>query len=147
MLVETNERAPLAKIRVVLADDHQAMLARVRRVLPEAYEVVGVAANGSQAVEAVLTLNPDVLVIDISMPLLDGLQAARQMQKANCRTKIIFLTIHEDHDFLAAAFTAGALGYVTKARLSTDLVPAILEAMQGRAFISKFGPSDVTIHP
>ncbi len=140
MLVEINDRVPLAKIRVVLADDHQALLARVRRLLAEEYEVVGVVANGSQAVEAVLTLNPDVLVIDISMPVLDGLQAARQLQKAHCRTKVVFLTIHEDHDFVAAAFSAGAVGYVTKTCLSTDLVPAILGAMQGRTFVSSFTP-------
>jgi DNA-binding NarL/FixJ family response regulator len=140
LLVETNDRVPLAKIRVVLADDHQALLARVRRVLAEEYEVVGVVENGSQAVDAVRTLNPDVLVIDISMPVLDGLQAARQLQKANCRTKVVFLTIHEDHDFVAAAFSAGAVGYVTKACLSTDLVPAILGAMQGHTFVSRFTP-------
>ena len=147
MLADTNDRVSPAKIRVVLADDHQALLARVRRVLAEEYEVVGVAANGSQAVEAVLTLNPDVLVIDISMPVLDGLQAARQLQQANCRTKIVFLTIREDQDFVAAALSAGALGYVTKARLSTDLVPAILGAMQGRTFVSNFTPRKVTIQP
>jgi DNA-binding NarL/FixJ family response regulator len=147
LLAETNDRVPLAKIRVVLADDHQALLARVRGVLDEEYEVVGVVENGSQAVDAVLTLDPDVLVIDISMPVLDGLQAARQLQKANCRTKIVFLTIHEDNDFVTAAFGAGAVGYVIKACLSTDLVPAILEAMQGHTFVSRFGPSKVTIHP
>ena len=147
MLVETNDRAPVTKIRVVLADDHPALVARVRLLLGKEYEVVAVVENGSQAVDAVLTLNPDVLVIDISMPVLDGLQAARQLQKANCRTKILFLTIHEDHDFVAAAFSVGALGYVTKDRLSTDLVPAILEAMQGHTFVSRFGPNKVTIHP
>ena len=147
MLVETNDRAPVTKIRVVLADDHPALVARVRLLLGKEYEVVAVVENGSQAVDAVHTLNPDVLVIDISMPVLDGLQAARQLQKANCRTKILFLTIHEDHDFVAAALSAGALGYVIKARLSTDLVPAILETMQGHTFVSRFGPSKVTIHP
>jgi len=140
LLVETKDRVSLAKIRVVLADDHQALLARVRRLLAEEYDVVGVVENGSQAVDAVLTLNPDVLVIDVSMPVLDGLQAARQLQKAKSRARIVFLTIHEDEDFVAAAFSAGALGYVTKARLSADLVPAILEAMQGRTFVSKFTP-------
>jgi DNA-binding NarL/FixJ family response regulator len=147
LLVETNDRAPVTKIRVVLADDHPALVARVRLLLGKEYEVVAVVENGSQAVDAVHTLNPDVLVIDISMPVLDGLQAARQLQKANCRTKILFLTIHEDHDFVAAALSAGALGYVIKARLSTDLVPAILETMQGHTFVSRFGPSKVTIHP
>lgn len=126
------------KIRVVLADDHQALVARVRRVLADEYDVVGAVENGSQAVDAVLTLDPDILVIDISMPLLDGLQAARQLQKANCHARIVFLTIHEDNDFVAAALSAGALGYVIKAHLSTDLIPAIVEAMQGHTFVSRF---------
>jgi len=147
LLVETKDRVPVARIRVLLADDHQALIARVCRLLGEEYEVVGVVENGSQAVDAVRTLNPDVLVIDISMPVLDGLQAARQLQKANCRTKIVFLTIHEDHDFVTAALGAGAVGYVTKACLATDLIPAILEAMQGHTFVSRFSPSKVTIHP
>ncbi len=85
--------------------------------------------------------------MDISMPVLDGLQAARDLQKAKCRARIVFLTIHEDHDYVDAAFSAGAVGYVTKARLSTDLVPAILEAMQGHTFVSKFTPRKVTIQP
>jgi DNA-binding NarL/FixJ family response regulator len=84
-----------------------------------------------QAVNAVLTLNPDVLVIDISMPVLNGLQAAKQLQMANSRAKIIFLTIYEGRDFLDAAFSAGASGYVNKGRLSTDLIPTIHEAIQG----------------
>ena len=109
------------------------------RVLREC-DVVAAVEDGKQAVAAVLALDPDVLVMDISMPVLDGLQAARDLQKAKCRAKIVFLTIHEDHDYVDAAFSAGAVGYVTKARLSTDLVPAILEAMQGHTFVSKFTP-------
>jgi DNA-binding NarL/FixJ family response regulator len=124
------------KIRVVLADDHQQMMAIVRRTLGEGFEVVGVVEDGKQAVNAVLTLNPDALVIDISMPILNGLQAAKQLQTANCRTKIIFLSIYDGPDFLDAAFSAGASGYVTKARLSTDLIPAIHEAMSGQIFVS-----------
>ena len=124
------------KIRVVLADDHQQMIAIVRRTLGEGFEVVGVAEDGKQAVNAVLTLNPDALVIDISMPILNGLQAAKQLQTANCRTKIIFLSIYDGQDFLDAAFSAGASGYVTKARLSTDLIPAIHEAMLEPIFVS-----------
>jgi DNA-binding NarL/FixJ family response regulator len=126
----------VAKIRVVLADDHQQMIAIVRRTLGEEFEVVGAVEDGKQAVNAVLTLNPDALVIDISMPILNGLQAAKQLQTANCRTKIIFLSIYDGPDFLAAAFSAGASGYVTKARLSTDLIPAIHEAMLGHIFVS-----------
>jgi DNA-binding NarL/FixJ family response regulator len=69
-------------------------------------------------------LDPDALVIDISMPILNGLQAAKQLQTANCRTKIIFLGIYDGPDFPDAAFSAGAAGYITKPRLSTDLTPA-----------------------
>jgi DNA-binding NarL/FixJ family response regulator len=124
------------KIRVVLADDHREVVAKVRIVLGDDYEVVETAENGHQAVTAVLALDPDIFVTDISMPLLNGLQAARSIQKMNSRVKIIFLTIHEDRDFIAAAFSAGATGYVTKRRLSTDLVFAIQEAMKGHTFVS-----------
>jgi DNA-binding NarL/FixJ family response regulator len=126
----------MSKIRVVLADDHRQMIAIVLQTLGDQFEVVSAVENGKQAVDAVLRLNPDVLVIDISMPVLNGLQAAKKLQMANSRAKVIFLTIYESGDFLDAAFSAGASGYVNKARLSTDLIPAIHEAMLGRIFIS-----------
>ena len=128
------------RIRVVLADDHQEMVAIIRRTLGEEFEIIGSVEDGRQAVEAVHTLDPDVLVIDMSMPILNGLQAAKRLQTANCRTKVIFLTIHEGPDFLDAAFSAGASGYVTKARLSTDLIPALHEAMLGHTFVSGSPP-------
>ena len=124
------------KIRVVLADDHREVIAKIRGVLGDEFDVVDAVVNGIQAVTAVLALDPDVFVTDISMPLLNGLQAARRIQSANPRVKIIFVTIHEDRDFIAAAFSAGATGYVTKRRLSTDLVFAIREALKGNAFVS-----------
>jgi DNA-binding NarL/FixJ family response regulator len=124
------------RIRVVLADDHREVIAKIRGVLGDEFEIIEAAENGHQAVTAVLALDPDIFVTDISMPVLNGLQAARSIQKTNSRVKIIFLTIHEDRDFIAAAFSAGATGYVTKRRLSTDLVVAIQEALKGRAFVS-----------
>jgi DNA-binding NarL/FixJ family response regulator len=126
----------VAKVRVLLADDHVAILARVRRGLGENFEIVETAKNGEEAVEAVLRLDPDVLVMDVSMPVLDGFQAASRIRAAGRRTKVIFLTVHEDADFVSAAFSVGASGYVTKSRLSTDLVPAIYDALQGRSFVS-----------
>ena len=126
----------VGNIRVVLADDHQEVIARIRGTLGDEFEVIEAVANGNQAVIAVLASDPDVLVIDISMPILDGLQAARTIQKNNCRVKIIFLTVHEDRDFIAAALSTGAMGYVTKPRLSTDLVFAIHEALKGNVFVS-----------
>ena len=124
------------RIRVVLADDHREVIAKIRGVLGDEFEIIEAAENGRQAVTAVLALDPDIFVTDISMPVLNGLQAARSIQKTNSRVKIIFLTIHEDRDFIAAAFSAGATGYVTKRRLSTDLVVAIQEALKGHAFVS-----------
>ena len=112
----------VGKIRVVLADDHQEVIARIRGTLGDEFEVVEEADNGDKAVTAVLALDPDVLVTDISMPLVNGLEVARTIREANRRTKIIFLTIHEDRNFIAAALSTGAMGYVTKPRLSTDLV-------------------------
>ncbi len=124
------------KIRVVLADDHREVIAKIRGILGDDFDVVEEVMNGVQAVSAVLALDPDIFVTDISMPLLNGLQAARSIQKANSHVKIIFLTIHEDRDFIAAAFSAGATGYVTKRRLSTDLVFAMQEALKGHTFVS-----------
>jgi DNA-binding NarL/FixJ family response regulator len=126
----------VGKIRVVLADDNQQMIAMVRQMLGREFEVVGAVEDGKQAVDAVLALNPDALVVDISMPVLNGLQAAKQLQTADSQAKIIFLTVYESRDFVDAAFCAGASGYVYKGLLSTDLIPAIHEAMLGRTFIS-----------
>jgi DNA-binding NarL/FixJ family response regulator len=134
--VLATEGIAVDKIRVVLADDHREVIAKIRGVLGDEFDVVEAVVNGLQAVSAVLALDPDVFVTDISMPLLNGLQAARRIQNANPRVKIIFVTIHEDRDFIAAAFSAGATGYVTKRRLSTDLVFAIQEALKGHTFVS-----------
>jgi DNA-binding NarL/FixJ family response regulator len=126
----------LSKIRILLADDHAAILDQVRVQLGEEFDIVATVGNGRDAIDAVLRLKPDILVTDISMPLVDGLQAASRLRIANCSTKVVFLTIHTDQDFVSAAFSAGACGYVTKANLSTDLVPAIQEALLGRVFVS-----------
>ncbi|HYV74858.1 MAG TPA: response regulator transcription factor [Candidatus Binatia bacterium] len=127
----------MGRIRVLLADDHETLLARVRSILCPDFEVVGTVANGRDAVTEVRRLDPDVLVIDISMPVLDGLQAASQLRRKACRTKVVFLTVHEDQDYVDAAFAAGASGYVTKSHVTSDLVPAIREALIGNAYISK----------
>jgi DNA-binding NarL/FixJ family response regulator len=130
----------MSRIRVLLADDHQTVLERVCGILAEDFDVVGAVNNGRDAVAETERLDPDVLVIDISMPILDGLQAADRLRAKNRRAKIIFLTVHKDRDFVAAAFSAGAFGYVTKADVMTDLVPAIREALQGRTYVSQSIP-------
>jgi len=126
----------MGKTRVLLADDHESILAKISDVLAEEFEIVATASNGREAVQLVQRLDPDVLVIDISMPTMDGLQAAAMLRKQRCRAKIVFLTVHEDEDFVAAAFSAGASGYVVKAQLTTDLAPAIRQVLGGNKYIS-----------
>ena len=127
----------MGKARILLADNHETILTRVRSILAKDFDVVGTVTNGQDAVEQVQRLDPDVLVIDISMPVLDGLQAVSKLRAKKCRTKFVFLTVHEDSDFIAAAFSAGASGYVMKANVTTDLVPAIREALEGRTYVSQ----------
>ena len=129
-------RGNMDKIRVLLADDHEAILAQVRIVLGEEFDIVGAVNNGRDAMVAVQRLDPDVLVIDISMPILNGLQAVSRLP-SNRRTKVVFLTVHRDQDFVEAAFSAGASAYVIKADVTTDLVPAIHDALEGRRYISQ----------
>jgi len=131
----------MAKTRVLLADDHDAMLEQVRSILSKDFDVVGTVNNGRDALTEVERLDPDVLVIDISMPVLNGLQTAAQLMSKKCRTRIVFLTVHDDQDYVDAAFAAVASGYVTKSQVMTDLVPAIREVLSGQTYVSN------SIHP
>lgn len=126
----------MSKARVLLADDHEPTLKKVQSLLSVDFDVVGAVRNGREAVSAVQCLDPDVLVIDISMPILDGLQAVSQLN-SNRRTRVVFLTLHEGDDFVAAAFSVGASAYIVKSDLITDLVPAIHEALKGGRYISR----------
>ena len=125
-------------IRILVADDHSAILESVVPMLESFFTVVGTASDGKAAVEAEERLRPDVVVLDISMPVLSGIDAAKQMRKSGSKAVIIFLTVHQDTDILATARRAGGLGYVVKTRLRADLVPAIKEALEGRDFVSPF---------
>jgi DNA-binding NarL/FixJ family response regulator len=127
----------MGRIRVLLADDHEAILDWVRITLSQDFDVVGAVTNGRDAVLEVQRLHPDVLILDISMPVLDGLQAASQLRSANHRVKVVFLTVNDDPDFIAAALSVGASGYVAKSNVDTDLVPAIREALRGHTYISQ----------
>jgi DNA-binding NarL/FixJ family response regulator len=129
-------REDMARPRVLLADDNEMILARVRSVLGEDFDIVGAVGTGQDAIAEVQRLKPDVLVIDISMPILTGLEAVTRL-RFKSQTKTVFLTVHEDPEVVAAAFEAGASAYVTKSHLSTDLIPAIREALEGGKYISK----------
>ena len=125
---------------VLIADDHFAVLESVVPMLKPFFNVVGTASDGKAAVEAEDRLHPDVVILDISMPVMSGIDAAKQMRKARVEGSIVFLTVHEDTDILAAAKAAGGKGYVVKSRLGTDLIPAIQDALAGKDFVSKFSP-------
>ena len=122
--------------RVVVADDHQAMLDRVATILGTECSIVARAADGRQAFEVTRNLRPDVLVLDISMPIFNGFEVARQLQAANIDVRVVFLTVHEDPEIVHEALEVGALGFVAKSRIASDLLFAIKEARAGRAFTS-----------
>ena len=123
--------------RVLLADDLPEVHLKVTELLRDDFDIVGFAYDGQQAIEAATTLNPDVLILDISMPLLNGIQVASRLRETGCKVKIIFFTVHEDEDYVEAAFSLGAVGYVLKSRLVTDLIPALEHALEGRRFASR----------
>ena len=125
-----------ARLRILLADDFAPLLEEVASQLAPFFEVVGKVGDGQALVEAALRLQPDVIITDVSMPVLNGIQAVRKLQEAGSRSKIIFLTVHSDADIFSACLATGALGYVEKKRLTTDLLPAIREALAGRRFLS-----------
>jgi DNA-binding NarL/FixJ family response regulator len=122
--------------RLLLADDCKPMLASVTEVLHGRYDVVGIAGDGETLMDLVTKLEPDIAVIDISMPGINGMQAAQRLKDSGTRTKLVFLTIYGDSEFIRAAFAAGALGYVLKRRMLTDLPLAIEAALEGKRFLS-----------
>ena len=126
----------MKRIRLILADDHPEVLETVTKLLEQKFEIVGTASNGQALLDAAISLKPDVLVMDISMPILSGLGAARKLKEAGCAAKIVFLTVHHDPDIVRACLDCGALGYVVKPRLATDLFVAIQEVLDGRTFVS-----------
>ena len=127
----------LSKIRILLADDNTPVLEYVREFLnANSCEVVGAVNDGEAAVRAAALLMPDVIVLDLSMPVLNGIEAAKRILEAKPSTKIVFLTVEKDRDTCRAALEAGACGYVLKPRLVTDLIPAIELAKDGRRFVS-----------
>jgi DNA-binding NarL/FixJ family response regulator len=109
----------------------------IASVLQGEFQIVGMAENGAQVIELVLSAHPDVIVLDIFMPLVNGLETAIRVKAFGCRSKVVFLTVDEDPELAEAAMSIGASGYVLKARLATDLIPAIRSALEGRVYISR----------
>jgi DNA-binding NarL/FixJ family response regulator len=122
--------------RVLLVDDNETMLTRAEQVLRATCTIAGTARDGISALEAAAALRPDVIVLDISMPGMSGLEVATALRDSGSVAAIIFLSVHEEDEFLAVARATGSLGYVVKPRLMIDLPDAVRDAYAGRPFRS-----------
>ena len=121
--------------RVLLADDHLAFLEHTAALLETQFEVVGAVGNGAALVSEALRLNPDVIVADITMPGLSGIDAAHRLRELASTARSVFLTIHSEKQFVEACTAEGALGYVVKAHMNAHLIPAVHAALIGELYI------------
>ena len=126
----------VARTRILLADDNFALLEMVAKHLGKQFDIVGKATNGVQMVADALRLHPDLIVADITMPEMNGLDAASKLRESGCRSKVVYLTVHSEPEFVKACLEQGALGYVLKARLKSHLLPAIRAALDGQVYVS-----------
>ena len=133
----------MKKPRVLLADGHKIVLEGLKNLLESEFELVGSAEDGRALVDQAATLHPDVIVADISMPQLNGIEAARQIKKTDKNIKIVFLTMHPDATYAANAFEVGASGFVLKHSAPSELITAIHEAMKGRTYVTPLVAGDL----
>jgi len=124
-------------IRVLLADDHAVVLEGLRRILDRpGFQIVGAVRDGRDLVKAAADLGPDLVIADVSMPVLNGIDAARQILKSDRRTKIVFLSMHPDVTYAMEALNAGASGYVLKNEAGEELLRAIRGVLEGRTYVT-----------
>ena len=133
----------MKRIRILLADDHTIFAEGLSRVLEPEFEVVGCVDSGLALPDAVAEKNPDVAIVDISMPGLNGIDAVRRLRKAGHNTKVVILSMHADPTFALEAFRAGASAYVIKASDASDLLKALRESLKGGVYISPKIAKDV----
>jgi DNA-binding NarL/FixJ family response regulator len=124
------------KARILLADDFPAFTDLVEGLLDPAFDVVGRVSDGEALVREALKLNPDVIITDISMPVLSGIDAVRKLRQVGSRAEVMFLTIHSGADFVRLCLAVGAKAYVVKSQLDNELLPALREIIAGRSYIS-----------
>jgi DNA-binding NarL/FixJ family response regulator len=126
----------MGRPRVLLADDHTLLLTAFEKLLAGDCDIVGQVSDGRALVAAAERLKPDLIVLDISMPVLNGLEAGRQIKQTLRNVKLVFLTMNEDPDLAAEAFRSGASAYLLKRSAASELATAIREAMQGRSYVT-----------
>jgi DNA-binding NarL/FixJ family response regulator len=133
----------MKKPRVLMADDHSLILAGLRKLVEGECDVVGTVEDGRALVEAAQKLRPDLILMDISMPLLNGLEAARQLAKLVPESKLIMLTMHASPTYATEAFQAGASGYLLKRSAASELSQAIKSVLQGQQYLTPLITKDV----
>ena len=126
----------MTRTKVLLADDHTLLLEAFKGLLEPEFEIVAAVADGRALMEHVITLRPDVVVADISMPLLNGLEAARQLQGMSPRPRLIFLTMNPDPEVANEAFRVGAMGYLLKTSAASELTVAIRAVVRGLKYVT-----------
>jgi DNA-binding NarL/FixJ family response regulator len=126
----------MTKPRLLIADDHKIFAEGLKRLLKEDFDIAGVVEDGRELVAAAEKLRPDLIVVDISMPMLNGIEAVRQIKKVHPAIKVVFLTMHPDVAYAVSAFKAGASGYVLKHSAPDELITAIREALKGRTYVT-----------
>ncbi|HEY6802336.1 MAG TPA: response regulator transcription factor [Pyrinomonadaceae bacterium] len=126
----------MKQIRILIADDHQMFSQGLAALLESVFAVIGIVGDGQRLIETAIRLQPDVILVDISMPVLNGLDAAQKLSAAIPKTKIVFLTMHADVRLMTEAFRAGAAGYVLKQSAGEELICAIQQVVEGKQFIS-----------
>ena len=129
--------------RVLLADDHVIVAEGLRGLLETEFELVGIVQDGRALLDSADKLQPDVIVADISMPLLNGIDAVRQIRKTGKNIKVVFLTMHPDVAYAVSAFEAGAMGYVLKHSAASELVTAIQSALRGKTYVTPLLASEL----
>jgi DNA-binding NarL/FixJ family response regulator len=117
------------RARILLADDHPRFPEMEARLLEPEFEVVGKVGNGQALIEEAVRLKPDLIITDISMPILNGIEAVDRLKGLGCTSRIVFLSVHSDNDFVSRCLSTGALGYVAKSKIESELVPAIRRAL------------------
>jgi len=126
----------MSKIRILLVDDNDAVLRAVWQMLEDEFNIIAAVCDSTCLLKTANEFGADVIVLDVSMPGIDGIELARRLKEQGCPSRTLFLTVQRSPKILEAALASGALGYVVKSRAGDDLIPAIYKASRGEAFVS-----------
>jgi DNA-binding NarL/FixJ family response regulator len=136
----------MTRARLLLADDHRIIMEGLKSLLEPEFELVGMVEDGRALIEAARRLRPDVIVADISIPLLNGIEAVRQIIKDREDVKVVILTMHDDSAYAAAAIAAGATGYILKHEAASELIKAVRAVLQGKKYLSPLIAGELKQH-